>query len=765
MAQPDDATQTRGRVPLLVGLLAFAAATAIAFGRVYRGPGSTLRLVLAAVAAVLLAVLLERWHVLLATLASAAGLVLALAWLVFPHTLAFGLPTGATLEGIGRAFAEVGTAAAQHVAPVDALPSLLLAGVVAVWTAAFAAHALVARAGSGVLALLPAGALVGFADVVLEDGVRPAYMVLFLLAAFAMLSTLGLRAAVRWGRLVPWSGARRWSLFSVNALRAARRAAIPAALSAVLLPWLIPGLHAPGWYDIGGSGSQITIDPIVDLRPSLRLDPPRELFTVSSPKPTYWRMLALDEFDGRRWSTPDLRVVNGAAVDGGTTLPTNADQGVPYRTLEVTVNIDRLASPWLPLPFEPVYVDVPVDGVRWDADLSTLAVPEFTERDLEYRATGFIANPQPSQLDVEFAGDDPLYLEGSRFTRLPADTPPQLLEIAQQITEDAPTPYRKTLAIQDHLYSFKYDERARPGHESDYLIQFLTETKAGYCEQFAGAMAVLLRALNIPARVVVGFNEGTFRPQDKRWHVTTRNAHSWVEVHFGEFGWLPFEPTPGESNPTATGFTFPILPSDGSGNPTDPRVDNTTPQPRGNQADQGGIGPGETPEPIVAPSLIALVAGLVAGGVVLLVAAVPAAKAISRRRVLGRAREPRARVLAIHEVLSRRLADLGLARGPSETLWEFRDRLRDRVELPEGSLERLTRLVGRAAYAGAPVPPEQVEEVSGLAEALARGARRGAERRQRLLAPWRMRGLGRVPASAVRRRFSTPAGAWSAARL
>ena len=600
---------------------------------------------------------------LLATLASAAGLVLALGLLVFPETLAFGLPTGATFESIGRAFAAVGTAAAQHVAPVEPLPPLLLAGVVAVWTASFAAHALVARAGSGVLALLPAGALVGFADVVLEDGVRPAYMVLFLLAAFAMLSTLGLRAAVRWGRLVPWSGARRWSLFSVNALRAARRAAIPAALSAVLLPWLVPGLHRPGWYTIGGSGSQISIDPIVDLRPSLRLDPPRELFTVASPQPAYWRMLALDEFDGRRWTAADLRVRNGTPVEGGTTLPTSADESVPFRNLPVTVTIDRLGSPWLPLPFEPVYVDVPVDGVRWDADLSTLAVPDLTESDLEYRATGFLVNPRPSQLDVEFAEDDPFYMRDSRFTRLPADTPPELYDIAHQITEDAPTPYRKALAIQDHLYAFKYDERAKPGHGSNYLLSFLTETKAGYCEQFAGAMAVLLRALDIPSRVVVGFNEGTFRAQDKRWHVTTRNAHSWVEVHFGEFGWLPFEPTPGEQNPTATGFTAPIFPGDpppGSGR--DPRTEGDSAQPRGNQGEQGGIGPGELPEPIVPSSVVALVALVVVGSLMALVVAVPAAKTLSRRRVLGRAREPRARVLAVHEVLSRRLADLGMAR-------------------------------------------------------------------------------------------------------
>ena len=70
-----------------------------------------------------------------------------------------------------------------------------------------------------------------------------------------------------------------------------------------------------------------------------------------------------------------------------------------------------------------------------------------------------------------------------------------------------------------------------------------TEGKRGYCQHFAGAMALMLRFLGIPARVAAGFTSG--KREDGGWTVTDHNAHAWVEVWFPEYGWLAFDPTPG----------------------------------------------------------------------------------------------------------------------------------------------------------------------------------------------------------------------------
>ena len=76
------------------------------------------------------------------------------------------------------------------------------------------------------------------------------------------------------------------------------------------------------------------------------------------------------------------------------------------------------------------------------------------------------------------------------------------------------------------------------------LVGFVTTTHAGYCQYFAGAMALMLRYLGIPARVAVGFAGGTYDPKQRVWDISDREAHAWVEVWFKGYGWLPFDPTP-----------------------------------------------------------------------------------------------------------------------------------------------------------------------------------------------------------------------------
>jgi hypothetical protein len=96
--------------------------------------------------------------------------------------------------------------------------------------------------------------------------------------------------------------------------------------------------------------------------------------------------------------------------------------------------------------------------------------------------------------------------------------------------------------------------------------------------------------------------------------------------------------------------------------------------------------------------------------VLFVLAAIPTAKALRRRRSLRRARVPADRVLAAYQVLAAQAGDLGLGRGDSETLWEYRGRLRDRVPGLDGRFDRLTGMAGRAAYSGRGITEDQATE-------------------------------------------------------
>ena len=82
---------------------------------------------------------------------------------------------------------------------------------------------------------------------------------------------------------------------------------------------------------------------------------------------------------------------------------------------------------------------------------------------------------------------------------------------------------------------------------------FLFRSKSGYCEYFAAAMAVMLRTLNVPSRLVNGFQTGTYNRMGKDFVVRARDAHSWVEVYFTGYGWVPFDPTPADPHPVLPG--------------------------------------------------------------------------------------------------------------------------------------------------------------------------------------------------------------------
>lgn len=748
-------TGTTARSQRLIGLVAtclLGVTTGLAIGRVFLGHAATYRLVVAALVSAVLAVALERRNLLLATLISAAAMVVVIGIAVLPHTTWIGLPTLETLRAMTRAAGAVGEQARVQVAPTGPLPPLMLASLAATWAAIFSAHALAFRAGSPLLALLPPIALVAFADSVLEQSVQPIFGVAFLIAATAVIFADGLRRVQGWGPV--WIGPGRRSRLSVSAGRGARRVAAAAVALAAVSPLLLPGFGSQALLDFTSrSDDQVRIDPLVSVKASLTRDQPTPVFEVRTPTPSYWRMVALPDFDGTSWR-PDLDAPT-IEVEPGDSLSTNAAANLPTTVPRPTAVSFRtsssLALPWLPLPYPPLSTDVEAGGLRWDPEGGSLSLDSSIDAGTTYNATMRIVRPSPDELRAQAS---PPLNDIVRYTQLPEDIPPEIAELANAWTSEAATTYDKVIAIQDTFTSpiegFTYDADVPSRDDQDALLEFLTVSKTGFCQQFASSMAVMLRSLGIPARVAVGFTAGEFDDSADVLHVTTEQAHAWVEVLFPDYGWLAFEPTPGRQNVVAypyidpTAVTCQAGPQNTCGRARGPRG-----QPTGARVGlfdagfaalkegvrpgglQGGVasGDGVTIEPRRSgPSArqwlgIAIVLALV------VLALIPPLRSWRRRRRIRRS-SARARelILTTYDVFTERAGELGFPRSRGQTMEEYRDQVIDSGELDGAAtrLAALTTITADAAYSPRDPSDHEAVEATAAAEATLGALRRKA---------------------------------------
>lgn len=173
-----------------------------------------------------------------------------------------------------------------------------------------------------------------------------------------------------------------------------------------------------------------------------------------------------------------------------------------------------------------------------------------------YRATVSVSTATESDLSAADATYPGWVLE--RYLQLPINMSSQVIDLARTLTEELETPYEKAIAIRDYLRTLEYAlDIEAPPDGADGVDYFLFEQEKGYCQYFASAMAVLLRASGVPSRMVSGYGPGEQQYdtgdimgrgpgawQDLPQTFIVRNSHSWTEVFFPEYGWIPFEPTP-----------------------------------------------------------------------------------------------------------------------------------------------------------------------------------------------------------------------------
>jgi transglutaminase-like putative cysteine protease len=259
-----------------------------------------------------------------------------------------------------------------------------------------------------------------------------------------------------------------------------------------------------------------------------------------------WRGVALAKFDGKNWSNPREQSVLYREADGSFRIPlvgqgvaravTARDHLIHYRVLmePIGTNVFFLA-PWA-RRVKGAYRTLQIDDGGAVSDLDSQRSVSLYEADSD------ISTPSPQQLRgagnylPEFAL---VYLQLPELDR-------RIPQLAAQITGSASNSYDKAIAIERYLQThYGYTLQLPRSAVADPLANFLFERKQGHCEYFASSMAVMLRTLQIPARVVNGFRSDEFNDLTGNYVVRAKNAHSWVEAYFPGYGWVTFDPTPG----------------------------------------------------------------------------------------------------------------------------------------------------------------------------------------------------------------------------
>jgi hypothetical protein len=132
----------------------------------------------------------------------------------------------------------------------------------------------------------------------------------------------------------------------------------------------------------------------------------------------------------------------------------------------------------------------------------------------------------------------------------------RIAELARSLTAGSTNDLERARSLERHLRTdFGYTLELPDRETADPLAYFLFTRRKGHCEYFASAMAVMLRSIEIPARMATGFQSGVYNPVSDLWLVRASDAHSWVEAWIPGRGWTTFDPTPPDPNPP----TFALL--------------------------------------------------------------------------------------------------------------------------------------------------------------------------------------------------------------
>ena len=443
------------------------------------------------------------------------------------------LPTPSALADLGAALRGGVDYAAVTVAPApEALPLTALITAVTVALFLVAEHLAVswrAAATAGLLLLIP------WLPAVIFQHRIPTGALIGAIVAWLLALALARRVA---------GAERRPAVAGALTATAATMGGVllvaPTALGG--LGWgMIPRIDAPASLE---TATRLNLD--LDLRTSLTTNSttPVMVYTTEGRRPDAFKLYALTDFDGVKWSREETPVPSTAA-DSGLLWPEPVEGWDEQRRQRIDMQVLNLQETNLPLPPSPRTLDLEGPWF-YDAERDEVVSDQLTAREMQY---SIVTDPQfvtdrdlRETQELIDAGEDP---DDARYLTLsPAIDASRVSRLATELTADAQTRYDQAIAIQQFLRDrtqFTYDTSVSPSG-GDAISTFLDD-RAGYCVQFATTMVMMARSLDIPARMSVGFLAGSATDADT-FVIQGGDAHAWPELWFPSAGWVRFEPTP-----------------------------------------------------------------------------------------------------------------------------------------------------------------------------------------------------------------------------
>jgi len=466
-----------------------------------------------------------------------------------------------------------------------------------------------------------------------------------------------------------------------------------AVVVALLVSSSVTSIGTAGRLPRGGNSaaSGIGLAPFASLEGNLQQTDPVPLLSVTGmDQPDYLRTIGL-----QKWTPDEGWSVDTLANGDLPTAPQSAPGvAIPRRVTVTSVNYRD--------QFLPIY-----DGT---SSLAGLGSGWFYDAALEsvHRADPVKPDPYEISLSTVRRGADQLRADTVTAGGTLTDTgtlSDDVIALTAQVTAGATTAFDKAEALRtwftDPANGFTYSLDVPRGDSGDKLVDFLNN-RTGFCEQYASAMAIMLRAAGVPARVAIGFTQGVKQP-DGTYLISSNDAHAWVEVLFDNAGWVRFDPTPlgggqgGQqgfsdgaqttaATPSTSGAASTGAAPSGGLNPDDAEIDGPT------AAGSTAAAPLHADQPRVSTTLwwllaIALVLAAAAAG-----PTVVRRRRRMRRRSMAEAGGPGAAAAVWNEVEDLAV-DHGIALNPAESARAVANRLARATHLPDQERATLRRLV------------------------------------------------------------------------
>lgn len=270
-------------------------------------------------------------------------------------------------------------------------------------------------------------------------------------------------------------------------------------------------------------------------------------YIVYSERPSYWQMNVYDTYTPQGWTnSPAEKTLLEADTPWENTEELSSQEVMRYAVTTRIFTDVLLTNGGFVSADIPVRVNTGAGG-----EVQAVNAARVLNPGEDYTVTSSVISATAS--DLSGAGEQyPEFIKAT-YLQLPPDISNDIKLLSENITREANMPYARVMAIIGYLSKFSYKLVIdAPPEGADSVAYFLFTRQTGYCLHFASAAVIMLRSIDIPSRLIVGYLPGEPGDIPGQYILRDRYYHAWPQVYFPGYGWVDIEATPGDSSSQMT---------------------------------------------------------------------------------------------------------------------------------------------------------------------------------------------------------------------